>query len=491
MGNYIEVKADYRQLIKNNFTGSFSKIARPSSALDKLLRTQVLMLAGDSMVAIALAGSLFFDISLHAARPHVLLGLILTFVPFVVIAPAIGPILDSVDGMRKAMILVSGLGRCVLCFFMASDLKSLLLFPESFGLLVLSKVYGISKQSLVPEIASLDNKDHEAFLHANSTLNFYGALSGLVGSLVGISIWKFPGLGSPWVLRVDAVVFLTGALAGLAVPRQRTSRVSQATGGPLDKLHEPFEGPRVDTDPYGTPEVSSPKFQKRNYSYSRQAPKDGGKSGQVPAQSAHDGVDELDLQISHRPILNRITKRKMRRLFVAASAVAVMRCFVGFLEFMLIFTLRRDHYSLYWFAVVVGGLTVGSVLSNVVAPRLKASLAEEQILPVSLAAISAGAVVTLAIPGMITEAFLMFMVSLSTGVGKIAFDALVQRDTPQSRRGTSFARFETRFQLVWVLGAIVPVAFSIPITWGDVAIGAVGLVSAGAYLLRMRASKRP
>jgi hypothetical protein len=39
------------------------------------------------------------------------------------------------------------------------------------------------------------------------------------------------------------------------------------------------------------------------------------------------------------------------------------------------------------------------------------------------------------------------------------FDSLVQRDAPDAARGRAFARFETRFQLVWVVGAVVAVAY--------------------------------
>ena len=61
----------------------------------------------------------------------------------------------------------------------------------------------------------------------------------------------------------------------------------------------------------------------------------------------------------------------------------------------------------------------------------------------------------------------------------------VQKDAPDANRGRSFARFETRFQLAWVMGAFIPVVLSgvgIPITVevGYVLIGllmAIGLVS--------------
>ena len=57
------------------------------------------------------------------------------------------------------------------------------------------------------------------------------------------------------------------------------------------------------------------------------------------------------------------------------------------------------------------------------------------------------------------------LVAAATGVaaaaGKLAFDSIVQRDAPDAVRGRTFARFETRFQLVWVAGAFVPVAVTI------------------------------
>lgn len=47
-------------------------------------------------------------------------------------------------------------------------------------------------------------------------------------------------------------------------------------------------------------------------------------------------------------------------------------------------------------------------------------------------------------------------------MGKLAFDALVQRDAPDANYGRSFARFEARFQLFWVIGALIPVVVRMP-----------------------------
>src|SRR5690349_8065938 len=59
----------------------------------RFARAHALLGAGDTLVALALAGSLFFSISPDAARGRVALYLVLTMAPFAVVAPLIGPFL--------------------------------------------------------------------------------------------------------------------------------------------------------------------------------------------------------------------------------------------------------------------------------------------------------------------------------------------------------------------------------------------------------------
>jgi hypothetical protein len=121
----------------------------------RLALTHVLMTAGDTIFAVSLAGSLFFSISPTAAQDKVLLYLLLTMAPFAVVAPALGPLIDRSRGARRGMVVVSVFGRAALCPLLARDIHSLLLFPLAFAMLVLSKVYLVTKGALVPEMASL------------------------------------------------------------------------------------------------------------------------------------------------------------------------------------------------------------------------------------------------------------------------------------------------------------------------------------------------
>ena len=60
-------------------------------------------------------------------------------------------------------------------------------------------------------------------------------------------------------------------------------------------------------------------------------------------------------------------------------------------------------------------------------------------------------------PGLLGMVLLSITVAISAGVAKQAFDSLVQAGAPDANRGQLFARFEARFQVVWVLGAVLAV----------------------------------
>ena len=76
------------------------------------------------------------------------------------------------------------------------------------------------------------------------------------------------------------------------------------------------------------------------------------------------------------------------------------------------------------------------------------------------------------------------MVAGSVGVGaaggQAAFDSIVQRDAPDANRGRSFARFETRFQLIWVVGAVLGI-IPMPMWLGFLGIAGVAAFAAVSY----------
>ncbi len=73
----------------------------------RLALTHVLSTAGDTLVTISLAGSLFFSISPEAAKSKVILYLLLTMAPLAVVAPLMGPVIDKSRGARRALVVAS------------------------------------------------------------------------------------------------------------------------------------------------------------------------------------------------------------------------------------------------------------------------------------------------------------------------------------------------------------------------------------------------
>jgi hypothetical protein len=181
-------------------------------ALSRLAGVHGTSALGDALVAVALAGTLFFAVPVAAARPRVALYLLITVAPFAVVAPLLGRLLDGHGNAGRLAMTGALLLRAVLAWEAAPRLESLLLFPLAFGLLVCSRVHGISRSALVPELAG----PGRALVPVNSRMARVAAVGGTLGALLGVGVHKlFGGVG---VLRLGGLVFLLGAVLALAVP---------------------------------------------------------------------------------------------------------------------------------------------------------------------------------------------------------------------------------------------------------------------------------
>lgn len=172
-------------------------------------------------------------------------------------------------------------------------------------------------------------------------------------------------------------------------------------------------------------------------------------------------------------------------ILLAGSAMAVLRGAVGFMVFFAAFTLKHDLLA---FAVVVGMQGVGNFVGNLVAPTLRRHLREELILVGALIFCAAAALFGTLLGTVVGLAIAEFPVGVSAAAGRIAFDSLLQRDGPDAVRGRAFARFETRFQLTWVIGAlfgIIPIAAAA----GLFGLGVVLAFGGLSYLAALRAAR--
>ena len=178
----------------------------------RLLPVQALHNLGETMFAVSLVGSLFFSVSLDAARPRIVLYLAVTMAPFVVLAPLIGPLIDRVRGGHRMVLLAALGGRALLALLLATQLKALLLYPLAFAMLVLGKVFSVSRNSLVPVLVT----DRSHLVVVNSRLARISAVAGAAAAVVAVAI--LDSLGPGWVLRAGAVAYGVGALLALRLP---------------------------------------------------------------------------------------------------------------------------------------------------------------------------------------------------------------------------------------------------------------------------------
>jgi len=364
-------------------------------------------LAGDGLVTVSLAGSLFFTVTVASARPRVALYLVLTMAPFVVVAPLVGPAVDRVLRGRRVLLAATALGRGALALLMARDRHRLLLYPEAFGVLVLGKASAVVRNAVVPALVRAGG----SLVETNARLARVGLLAGTAAGLVGAGAVRVVDARASLVLA--AAAYLVAAATALRVPLPRArAQEGEATAD---------------------------------------------RGAVAPANVA-----------------------------LAGTAMGVVRGAGGFLTFLLAFSLKRSHAPSWFDGLVLGGAAVGALLGTLAAPRLRRHVREEAMVLSGLGALALAALAAGLARGRWPLVAVGLVVGVATGGGRLAFDSIVQRDAPELARGRLFARYETRFQLAWVLGALIPVVVPIGATPGLAALGIVLLVLTGSAAAALR-----
>ena len=240
--------------------------------LDRLAWVHATSTFGDALVAVALAGTLFFAVPVAAARPRVALYLLLTVAPFAVVAPLLGRLLDGRSGAGRLALFAAMALRAALAALAVARTQSLLLYPLAFGLLVCSRAHGISRTAMVPELADPTTEPNgprpgeaggsrrgeaggsrsgetggsrsgEAggprvgetagsrpgrqgvwpdLVAVNGRMARVAALGGTAGALLGVGLDRLLGGGA--VLWAAAIAFTAGGVLALGLPTTRRPR---------------------------------------------------------------------------------------------------------------------------------------------------------------------------------------------------------------------------------------------------------------------------
>jgi MFS family permease len=431
--------------------------------LDRLAWVHATSTFGDALVAVALAGTLFFAVPVAAARPRVALYLLLTVAPFAVVAPLLGRLLDGRSGAGRLALAAAMALRAALAALAVARTQSLLLYPLAFGLLVCSRAHGISRTAMVPELLGPEgsgepqggapvDRDARDLVAVNGRMARVAALGGTAGALLGVGLDRLLGGGA--VLWAAALAFTAGGVLALALPRTRQA-------GPASRR---------------MPRWGSVADRRKREDGLSTAPQD-------PAATPRDPMDRRTARLARPP----------GRVRLARTANATVRAVGGFTLFLLAFELRRQGVGTAGLGLLLAAVGVGGVVGAFLLPRAARLVREDGLLAGGLLLCGTTAGLLAGRVGVAAAAAGGLAMGGGIAAARLGFESLVQRDVPPTARGTAITRAETTFQLAWVAGAVLPVALPLPTTPALVAAAVACLVAATVYttgLLRLR-RRRP
>ncbi|WP_157571108.1 MFS transporter [Nocardioides insulae] len=400
-----------------------------ASGLNRLFHLHTANTAGDAAVAIALAGSLFFQVPTDgsSSRENVALFLGLTMLPFAIVAPLIGPFLDRFAHGRRWAIGTTMAVRAFLCWVLAGALAddSAAVFPAALGVLVASKAYGVTRAAAVPRLLP----ESLTLVKTNGRVS----MSGTVGVVVSAPIAGLASLaGSDWVLRWAFVLFVVATVLAIRLPGQ----VDSAAG----------EG--------------SLTWRGR------------------PGLTRREG---------------RLQMRMPPTVAFALWANCGPRWFSGFLLMFMAFLLQAhpiDGWSAtLLLAVVAGAAGAGNFIGVVAASllrRINPAITVTAVLVADVVAATVGALFY----GVLTLTLVALMAGLGQSLAKFSLDATIQAAVPEKIRASAFARSDTTLQLAWVIGGFVGIALPLHPRLG-LGIAAVVLVAWAGYVLVAKRPSAP
>lgn len=435
------------------------------SGLGRLIELHAVNSAGDMLITVALASTIFFSVPTGEARGRVALYLLVTMAPFALLAPIVGPLLDRVPHGRRAAMAAAMLARALLALAMARTVRTggLELYPEALGVLVSSKAYGVVRSAIVPRLLP----SNFSLVKANSRVTLAGLLATGAAAPVGALLHQ---VGPPWPLYGACAVFALGTAWSLGLP----PAVDSARGEGRALLARLGHGVRRRG---GAVRVGV-----------RGAVR-AGMRGEAPGERQGEGRRGARGG-GTRPGL-RTVGDAVRSALVANAA---LRALSGLLTFFLSFLLREHPvgglsavFSLGLVGVAAGG---GNALGTAVGAWLRAR-GPELIIAAVLGCALAAMVAAATLYGAFTLTAAAAAAGATQALGKLSLDALIQRDVPEDVRTSAFARSETLLQMSWVAGG--GLGISLPLLGRLGMAVAAGLVAVGAALTvrgLLRAARR-
>jgi MFS family permease len=377
-----------------------------TSGLARLIELCALNAAADAAVAISLAGTLFFQIPTGEARGQVSLFLGLTMLPFAIVAPLIGPLLDRFSHGRRWAIGATMALRAFLVWVLADSVtsNSIWLFPAALGVLVSSKAYNVTRAAAAPRLLPKGL--------SLVTVNARMSMAGVVGVAVSAPIAAAASaIGPEWCLRYAFAIFVIATVLAIRLP----ARVDSSQGeDPIGFLSGAAPDTRTEPGP-GSTSTASRRGKVR-----------------IPPSMAF-----------------------------ALRANCGPRWLSGFLTLFMAFLLRvhpiAGHSPKFLLAAIIGAAGLGNVIGLGVGSVMK-RVHPKIVLVLSLLADAAAVTAAALFYGLLPLVVLGFTAGLTQSLAKLSLDSTIQRDVPERVQTSAFARSDTTLQLAWVIGGFVGIA---------------------------------
>ncbi|MFG3553595.1 MFS transporter [Micromonospora sp. NPDC047557] len=350
--------------------------------------------AGDTLIAIGLAGTIFFNVPLGEARSKVALYLLVTMVPFAMLAPVVGPLLDHFRHGRRYALAATMLGRAFLAWLISDYIHGFGLYPAAFGVLALSRAYGVARSAAVPRLLP----EGLGLSQVGARASVYGTVAGALVAPIGLAAFWF---GPQWPLRVASVIFLIGMVISLRLPPKADSEPPERVPRALRALGRRGDRPLGRGRPAGRLVIAT--------------------------------------------LIGAATLRAVYGFLLLFLAFAIKKGDLTTSVF------GRDLGAEWALGLIGGALAVGSFLATAVGTRLR--IHRPTAIQSSSMIIVAGVAVLAVIQFSLSMVALLCLVTaLVSGVAKLAVDASIQERIPERLRASSFAHSETVLMLAFVVG---------------------------------------
>src|SRR5690606_34660243 len=148
--------------------------------------------------------------------------LVITMLPFAVISPLIGPLIDRMRGGHRFMVMASLVLRTVICYLLIGQItgESIVFFLEALILLVCQKAYQVARSALVPTVVRGDAE----LVEANSKLSLISGISGFVGVVPAAILLSL--FGAQWSVGLAMITYAVAFVLALRIPTARVATES-------------------------------------------------------------------------------------------------------------------------------------------------------------------------------------------------------------------------------------------------------------------------